>query len=112
MRTILAKLNILANAFEKDGNIEVAEMLHDVFIKISKKKKKKKSGKNVPNNPSLWAQCKAQAKQKFDVYPSAYANGWAAKQYKAKGGTWRKASSSNTRLAQDDGSNHLPFTRS
>ena len=93
MRTILAKLNILANAFEKDGNIETAELLHDVFIKISKKKKKKKSGKNVPNNPSLWAQCKAQAKQKFDVYPSAYANGWAAKQYKAKGGTWRKASS-------------------
>ena len=103
MRTILAKLNILANAFEKDGNIEVAEILHDVFVKISKKKKKK-SGKNVPNNPSLWAQCKAQAKQKFDVYPSAYANGWAAKQYKSKGGTWRKASSSNTRLAQDDGS--------
>jgi hypothetical protein len=24
------------------------------------------------------------------VYPSAYANGWAAKQYKSKGGTWRK----------------------
>lgn len=107
MRTILAKLNILANAFEKDGNIETAELLHNVFIKISKKKKKKKSGKNVPNNPSLWAQCKAQAKQKFDVYPSAYANGWAAKQYKAKGGTWRKASSSNTRLAQDDGSGKL-----
>lgn len=68
MRTILAKINILANAFEKDGNIETAELLHDVFIKISKKKKKSK-GKNVPNNPSLWAQCKSQAKQKFDVYP-------------------------------------------
>ena len=34
---------------------------------------------------------KAQAKAKFDVYPSAYANGWAAKQYKAAGGTWRSA---------------------
>jgi hypothetical protein len=106
MRTILAKINILANAFEKDGNIETAELLHDVFIKISKKKKKSK-GKNVPNNPSLWAQCKSQAKQKFDVYPSAYANGWAAKQYKSKGGTWRKASVNNTRLAQDDGSEKL-----
>lgn len=88
MRTILAKINILANAFEKDGNLEIADLLHDVFIKISKKKKS--SGKNVPNNPSLWAQCKSQAKQKFDVYPSAYANGWAAKKYKSKGGTWRK----------------------
>ena len=106
MRTILAKINILANAFEKDGNIETAELLHNVFIKISKKKKKSK-GKNVPNNPSLWAQCKSQAKQKFDVYPSAYANGWAAKQYKSKGGTWRKASVNNTRLAQEDGSGKL-----
>ena len=34
---------------------------------------------------------KAAAKAKFDVYPSAYANGWAAKQYKKAGGTWRSA---------------------
>ena len=33
---------------------------------------------------------KAQAKKKFDVYPSAYANGWAAKKYKAAGGGWKK----------------------
>jgi len=25
------------------------------------------------------------------VYPSAYANGWAAKNYKAKGGGWKTA---------------------
>jgi hypothetical protein len=46
--------------------------------------------KNVPTNPSKWAYYKAQAKKKFDVYPSAYANGWAAKKYKAAGGGWRK----------------------
>ena len=45
MRTILAKINILANAFEKDGNLEIADLLHDVFIKIPKKKKKKKKRK-------------------------------------------------------------------
>ena len=45
-----------------------------------------------PNNPKLWAAKKAAAKAKFDVYPSAYANGWAAKQYKAAGGTWRSES--------------------
>ena len=44
--------------------------------------------KSVPNNPELWSRAKARAKQKFDVYPSAYANGWAAKWYKSKGGTW------------------------
>ena len=46
---------------------------------------------NKPNNPALWSRAKSMAKQKFDVYPSAYANGWAAKWYKGKGGTWRKA---------------------
>lgn len=46
---------------------------------------------NKPNNPALWSRAKSMAKQKFDVYPSAYANGWAAKWYKSKGGTWRKA---------------------
>lgn len=45
--------------------------------------------KNVPTNPALWAKFKAQAKAKFDVYPSAYANGWAAKKYKAAGGGWK-----------------------
>ena len=33
---------------------------------------------------------KAAAKRKFDVYPSAYANAFAAKIYKKNGGTWRK----------------------
>ena len=46
--------------------------------------------KNVPTNPSKWSYYKAQAKKKFDVYPSAYANAWAAKQYKAAGGGWKK----------------------
>lgn len=45
--------------------------------------------KNCPTNPSKWSYYKGQAKKKFDVYPSAYANGWAAKQYKAAGGGWK-----------------------
>ena len=48
--------------------------------------------KNVPTNPALWSKIKAQAKAKFDVYPSAYANGWAAKKYKAAGGGWKTES--------------------
>jgi len=47
-------------------------------------------GENVPTNPSLWSRAKAEAKRKFKVYPSAYANAWAAKEYKSKGGGWRK----------------------
>ena len=45
--------------------------------------------KNCPTDPQKWAASKAAAKSKFDVYPSAYANGWAAKNYKSKGGGWK-----------------------
>lgn len=87
---ILDDLHIIISNFEEAGLIKEAEALNDVFIKVAAKKKKSTKKKNVPTNPSLWSSCKAQAKAKFDVYPSAYANGWAAKQYKAKGGGWKK----------------------
>jgi len=54
--------------------------------------------KNVPTNPSLWSRAKALARQKFDVYPSAYANGWASKWYKSKGGSWKSVSESKEDL--------------
>jgi hypothetical protein len=48
--------------------------------------------KNKPKDPKKWSACIAQAKKKFDVYPSAYANAWAAKCYKSKGGKWKAIS--------------------
>ena len=45
---------------------------------------------NKPTNPKLWSKAKSLERSKFDVYPSAYANGWAAKWYKSKGGGWKK----------------------
>lgn len=45
--------------------------------------------KNVPTDKAKWSYYKSQAKKKFEVYPSAYANAWAAKKYKAAGGRWR-----------------------
>ena len=45
--------------------------------------------KNCPTDSAKWSASKAAAKKKFDVYPSAYANGWAAKNYKSKGGGWK-----------------------
>ena len=51
-------------------------------------KKLAKGGKATAKNPSLWSSVKSEAKSKFDVYPSAYANAWAAKEYKKRGGSW------------------------
>lgn len=59
---------------------------------LAEKKRRKKGGKKrkpKPTNPALWARAKAAARSKFDVYPSAYANGWAARWYKQHGGGWR-----------------------
>jgi hypothetical protein len=50
------------------------------------------ASKNKAKNPKKWNSCIEQAKKKFDVYPSAYANAWAAKCYKSKGGKWKKLS--------------------
>ncbi len=64
--------------------------------------------KNEPTNPTLWSRAKAEAKKRFDVYPSAYANGWAAKWYKARGGTWRtKTTESSTPSDREWGTSSL-----
>ena len=45
--------------------------------------------KSVPANKELYARVKAEAKRKFDVYTSAYANAWLVRTYKKRGGTYR-----------------------
>ena len=50
---------------------------------------KKKKGGATPTNPALYARVKAEAKRKFKVYPSAYANAWLVREYKKRGGTYR-----------------------
>lgn len=58
--------------------------------KATKKKKKKSAAKKpVPTNKKLYARVKAEAKRKFNVYPSAYANGWLVKTYKDRGGKYK-----------------------
>ena len=67
-------------AMNYDGNMrEVLEEKMNLFLE-----------ENCPTDADKWSYYKGQAKKKFDVYPSAYANGWAAKQYKAAGGGWKK----------------------
>ena len=65
---------------------KVYENLNDAISEAKKSGGKKKP---VPTKPSKWSYAKSQAKEKFDVYPSAYANAWAAKKYKELGGGWR-----------------------
>ena len=75
--------NIVTTLKESDLN-EQETILYEFGKKVTRLLEK-----NVPTNPSKWSSYKSQANKKFDVYPSAYANGWA-KQYKAAGGGWKK----------------------
>ncbi len=68
-----------------------------------------KASKNEPTNPGLWAKVQSLAKGEqqsfthdgktingpnegkgFEIFPSAYANGWASKTYGDLGGGWKK----------------------
>lgn len=44
---------------------------------------------NIPTDSELYARVKAEAKKKFNVYPSAYANAWLVREYKKRGGGYR-----------------------
>tara|TARA_R100001163_G_scaffold7299_1_gene7709 strand:+ start:1181 stop:1711 length:531 start_codon:yes stop_codon:yes gene_type:complete len=62
----------------------------DMMSETGGPKKGKKKKRNIPTNPKLYARVKAEAKRKFKVYPSAYANGWLVREYKKRGGGYRK----------------------
>ena len=50
--------------------------------------KPRRSG-STPSNPRLYEAVVREAKDKFDVYPSAVANGWVVQEYKRRGGTYK-----------------------
>jgi len=117
-KAIKKQLNRNGNKSTMKGNVETPKIRYthsrdkstDYIRPIKKKRVHKKKVKesvqvlegSKPNNPKLWAAKKAAAKSKFDVYPSAYANGWAAKAYKKAGGTWRSESVEYPADAQKD----------
>lgn len=48
---------------------------------------------NIPTDKALYARVKAEAKRKFKVYPSVYANSWLVREYKKRGGKYRTTAS-------------------
>ena len=56
---------------------------------VRKSKRKVAKKRPVPTNKRVDAQVKAETKRRFKVYPSAYANGWLVRTYKARGGKYR-----------------------
>lgn len=44
---------------------------------------------STPTNKSLYKRVISQAKKRFEVYPSAYANVWVSRHYKSLGGKYK-----------------------
>jgi hypothetical protein len=69
------------------------EIWNGAFSPIEKKKDKYKDvishRKGKPADKELYARVIADAKKKFEVYPSAYANGWVVQEYKRRGGRYQ-----------------------
>ena len=84
--------------FIKDST-KKAEQLYNIFLS-SNESVEKLMEKNVPTNPGLWARAVAAAKKKYDVYPSAYANGFASKWYGDNGGKWKTSKSESVNERQ------------
>ena len=68
---------------------------YDEFIKPRR-------GGSEPSNARLYARIIQEAKDKFDVYPSAVANSWVVQEYKRRGGTY-KSESKTTKSIWDGG---------
>lgn len=59
-------------------------------VKRKRRGAKRKATRNIPTKPKLYSRVKSAAKRKFAVYPSAYANAWLVREYKKRGGGYRR----------------------
>ena len=73
----------MANApYEDDEDMDKAKPDYEDMIKPRR-------GGSTPSNPRLYETVIREAKDRFDVYPSAVANAWVVGEYKRRGGTYK-----------------------
>ena len=95
---MFVKKNVKKKIKKVSKALKKASGLHAKQAKTLETIKLKKGG-SVPSNvtnPSLYSRVKSEAKRKFDVYPSAYANAWLVKTYKKRGGGYSGAKKAAT----------------
>jgi hypothetical protein len=55
-------------------------------------------GKSEPSDKELYSHEKSEEKKKFAVYPSAVANAWIVREYKKRGGTYKRSADKSVQL--------------
>jgi hypothetical protein len=89
---------------EMDDDVEKAKSKYEDVIKP-------RSGGSSPSNPKLYATVVQAAKDKFDIYPSAYANAWVVAEYKRRGGMYKLDSQKTTKSIWDGSFDPKGFTK-
>lgn len=72
---------------------------------------KPRRGGSEPANAQLYARILREAKDKFDVYPSAVANSWVVQEYKRRGGTYKSDTKPTTKSIWDGSFDPKGFTK-
>ena len=87
--------DLVAKINEKTGftDKKIGKLFYDLSdkffaIKYTKGTTPAENPKPKPKNKRLYEQVKREAMDKFDVYPSIYANSWVVREYKKRGGTY------------------------
>ena len=63
----------------------------EAFFQAYPEAREMKKGGNVPTNPGLYSRVKSEVKSEFDTWPSAYGSAALVREYKSRGGGYRKA---------------------
>lgn len=91
MMSLMVAIDPLA---QEPEDSEVAMAMYDAEIGKAEKPNyedmiKPRSGGSEPANARLYTIILNEAKDRFDVYPSAVANAWVVAEYKRRGGTYK-----------------------
>jgi hypothetical protein len=99
-----AQIGKADDSYYSDDDMEKAKSKYEDVIKP-------RSGGSTPSNPKLYATVVQAAKDKFDVYPSAYANAWVVAEYKRRGGMYKLDSQKTTKSIWDGSFDPKGFTK-
>ena len=84
---------VLAKSADGESGIwKVEELIEKEEKKPNYENMLRGGGKSEPADKELYSRVVSEAKEKFDVYPSAVANAWVVREYKKRGGTYKKKS--------------------
>ena len=84
------QLVLAKSATGEDSMIQVEELIEKADEKPDYESINEGGAGSEPADMELYNRVKREAKEKFDVYPSAVANAWVVREYKKRGGKYKR----------------------